>query len=69
MYVCVPGPLLSESMEVLGSSLGHTYDPGRKFGPVRPNARSKGVVWVTSRHVTITCEQHSALGMVSTINI
>ena len=34
---------------------------GRKFTPVRPNACSKGVVWVTPRHVTVT-------GTVSTIN-
>ena len=40
-----------------------------EFRPVRPNARSKGVVLVTPSHVTVTCEQHSALGTVSTINI
>ena len=36
--------------------------------PVQPNARSKGVVLVTPRQVTGTCEQHSALSTVSTIN-
>ena len=38
---------------------------GRKFKPVRPNARSRGVVL---GNATVTCEQHSSLGTISTIN-